>query len=171
MENKQALHNLKSPGHPSMLHHNVHHVHHTNRHSAPLEKVYSDRGQEDQKLRTNLSTEEFLERARRWQQKRDDHLEEERAKKEGRELEGCTFHPETHDLDREALFLKPSGLDLSGLETTSDYKIVFGGKTYDLSTDHELREFFTHSIDKSGNSSIFRKNFDKLNKIYSVMLK
>ena len=52
-----------------------------------------------------------------------------------------------------------------------EYKVEFAGKTYDMASDSDLREFFLHNLKESGQKSIFRKNYDKLNKIYSVMLK
>jgi len=106
----------------------------------------------------------FFDRHLKWQQKKDDFLEEEREKKAQGELEGCTFEPAIN-----SYAATPS--DLAGLESATDYKMVFNGKTFDLSSDNDLQDFFLHSIDKSGQRSIFRKNYDKLNKIYSVMLK
>lgn len=52
-----------------------------------------------------------------------------------------------------------------------EYKVEFAGKTFDMSSASDLREFFLSNLNESGQKSIFRKNFNKLNKIYSVMLK
>lgn len=52
-----------------------------------------------------------------------------------------------------------------------EYKVEFAGKSYDMANDTDLRDFFLKNLNASGQNSIFRKNYEKLNKIYSAMLK
>lgn len=80
-------------------------------------------------------------------------------------MDGCTFTPAIGDHER----LDYDTAEKEALE--NDYKMVFAGKTYDLASDGDLRQLFVESLEQSGQRSVFRRNYDKLNKIYSVMLK
>lgn len=53
----------------------------------------------------------------------------------------------------------------------SEYRVQYAGKTYDMADEGEFREFFKNNLNDSGQKSLFRKNYDKINKMYSVMLK
>lgn len=112
-----------------------------------------------------LEIDQFLERNKKWINKREENVNHQRKQKEDVDMEECTFTPETHEYEGE----RPS--DPTGLDSTTDYKMVFGGKTFDLSSGSDLKNLFQHSLEKSGQRSIFRKNYDKLNKIYSTLLK
>lgn len=82
-----------------------------------------------------------------------------------KQYEGCTFNPVTHT------YVTDKTNDLLGLDYHSDYKIVFSGQTFDLSSEANLQQFFSSCIDRSGQRSIFKKNYEKLNKLYSVAFK
>lgn len=107
---------------------------------------------------------QFYDRNDQWLQKKEEKLRRYRELKDEGQWEGCTFTPSTQP------YLREDPIDLLGLEMASDYKIVFSGQTFDLSSAEDLKNFFTKSIEKSGQRSIFRQNYDKLNKIYSNML-
>ncbi len=111
---------------------------------------------------------EFLERSERWALRRNEKLEAEREKRVADELAGCTFMPETQNRDKLESF-RHQQTDKNSKD--NEYKMVFAGKTYDLASDGDLRQLFVESLEKSGQRSVFRRNYDKLNKIYSVMLK
>jgi hypothetical protein len=106
----------------------------------------------------------FLERNEHWLQRKEDKLKRYREIKNEDQWEGCTFMPETQPYSRE----KPN--ELLETDLTTDYKIVFSGQTFDLSSATDLKNFFTKSIEKSGQRSIFKHSYDKQNKIYSNML-
>ncbi len=108
---------------------------------------------------------EFLERNRKWAARRQENAKNQRDLKQGQDFKECTFAPETHPYEAQ----RASG-DKEP-DSSTEYKMVFGGKTFDLSNDKDLKNLFQHSLDKSGKGSIFRKNYDKMNKIYSAVLK
>lgn len=64
-----------------------------------------------------------------------------------------------------------AGEDSRTEDRESEYKVEYAGKTYDMADEGEFREFFKNNLNDSGQKSLFRKNYDKLNKMYSVMLK
>ena len=104
-------------------------------------------------------------RNEKWLQKREEKIKKHKEVKELEQFEGCTFTPITHPYFAEQV------AELTGLESAGDYKIVFSGQTYDLSTEADLKQFFANCIDRSGQRSIFKKNYDQLNKLYSAALR
>jgi hypothetical protein len=98
-----------------------------------------------------------------WLQKKEERLAKEREERDDKAMEYCTFQPETHGYSR------PEG-DARDQET-ENYKIIFNGRTFDLTSERDLEEFFQKSILQSGQRSIFKRNNDNINKIYQEILK
>lgn len=108
---------------------------------------------------------EFLERNKKWAARKQENAKNQRDLRQDSDFKECTFTPETHTYEAQR------ASDDKEPEASAEYKMVFGGKTFDLSNDKDLKNLFQHSLDKSGKGSIFRKNYDKMNKIYSAVLK
>jgi hypothetical protein len=72
-----------------------------------------------------------------WLARKDAKLKAAREKQIDDEIEPCTWYPETLDYFPEAMPKKES-----------KFKIVFGGNTYDLTSESDLQDFFLSSITK-----------------------